>query len=171
MKISNEIEKKTDNDLFDLKAEDFQELKKFYHQDNKNFVHFLNKNLLKIKNKEDIEKFSYIFDNLKNEIVDVSPFLSANINRIFGIMIKNNFYKQIAEYSFLLGNCANIKTLELLNEFIKSKNINKYLSTVEIYKIKKLVFDLSNKYKRNDIVYKIDLELEKEDIKWLDNIE
>jgi hypothetical protein len=171
MKISKEVAEKLENNIFCMRAEDFQELKRHYHLDNKNFVNLINNYLSIIKKKEDIEGFSFLFENLKNEIVDVSPFLASNINKIFIIMIKNKYYKQIAQYSFLLESCANIKVLELLNEFVKNKGIGKFLTSVEVYRIKKLVFELSNKFKKNDVAYKIQLELEKEDLKWLDDIE
>ena len=171
MKISKEVSEKLENNVFSLKTDDFQELKRFYCMDNKEFVNLINNFLIMVKKKEDIESFSFLFDNLKNEIVDISPFLASNINKIFLIMIKNKYYKQIAQYSFLLERCANIRVLDMLNEFIKNKGIGKFLTTVEVYKIKKLVFELSGKFKKNDVAYKIQLELEKEDLKWLDDIE
>lgn len=171
MKLSEEILFKTENNLLNLTIEDFLELKRYYNQDNKDFVKIIDHSFSKIKKREDLEIFLYVFEHLKAEIIDVSPFLAANINKIFVLLIKNNYYKQIAEYSFLLENCANIKILQLLNDFIKEKSTAKFLSTMEIYKIKKLVFDLSNKFKKNDIVYKIQVELENEDLNWLDNID
>lgn len=171
MKLTEDLEIRIENDIMNLQNSDFHELKKLFHIDNKGFVTFVNKYLSRLKKKEDIDKFCFFFNGLKNEILDVSPFLSININKIFVIMIKNNFYKQVAEYSFLLENCANIKTLQLLDEFIKNKIVSKYLTTVEIYRIKKLVFELSNKFKKNDIAYKIQLELENEDLHWLDDID
>lgn len=105
------------------------------------------------------------------EVKDISPFVSSNINKVFIMMIKNNYYKQIAEYCDILDACANIKVLDLLNSFTKGQKMGKFLTNVEIYKLKKLVFDLSKKYKKDDIAYQIAIELEKEDNEWLENIE
>lgn len=156
---------------FDLKIEDFQELKRFYSCENKNFVKVMDKVFGEYKKKEDIEKFLFLLLYLKDEIKDISPFLSGNINRLFVLMIKNNYFKQIAQYSDILESCANIKVLELLNDFTKSRNMGKFLTNVEIYKLKKLVFDLSNKYKKDEIAYQIEVALEKNDSEWLENIE
>ena len=171
MKLTTEIETKAEDSLLEFTMDDFLELKRFYNQDNKNFVKFIDRCLSSVRKKEDLEGFLYFFENIKTEIIDVSPFLAANINKIVVLLIKNNYYKQIAEYSFLLENCANIKILQMLNDFIKGKSASKFLTTMEQYKIKKLVFDLTNKFKNNDVVYKIDVELENEDLNWMDNIE
>jgi hypothetical protein len=171
MDMNGEFKNKFENSLFEMKLDDFQVPKHYFKTDNKGFVNYSNRYLSNfIKKKEDIDKFLFLFNHLKNELIDISPFLSSNINRIFGLMIKNNYFKQVAEYSYLLESCANIKTLELLDEFILSKNMIKFLSNVEIYKIKKLVFDLSNKFKRSDIAIKIQVELEKEDLNWIDTL-
>lgn len=171
MDLNPDIRHKFENQIFEMKIDEFQAYKHFFKADNKGFVNYMNHYMSgNIKKKEDIDKFLYLFENLKNEIMDVSPFLSVNINRIFGLMIRNNYFKQVAEYSYLLESCANIKSLDLLNECIVSKNMVKFLTNVEIYRIKKLVFELSNKYKRNDIAYKIQVDLEKEDLNWVDMI-
>lgn len=171
MDITPDIKYKFENQIFEMKIDEFQTYKHFFKNDNKGFVNYMNHYLsTSIKKKEDLDKFLYLIENLKNELMDVSPFLSININRIFALMIRNNYFKQVAEYSYLLECCANIKTLDLLNECVMSKNMVKFLSNVEIYRIKKLVFELSNKYKRNDIAYKIQVDLEKEDLNWVDTI-
>jgi hypothetical protein len=171
MKISSEIMQKIEINVFDMMADDFQELKRFYHHDKKSFVKLVDDYIIKIKKKEDIDRFLYFFEGLKNEIAEVAPFLVNNINKIFVLLIKNNYYKQIAEYSFILDNCANVKVLQLLDDFVRGKNAFKLLTSMEIYKIKKLIFTLSNKFKRDDIAYKIQVELENTDMNWLDHIE
>ncbi len=171
MELSANLLAMLNANIFDMRIEDFQELKRFYSCENKSFMKIMDKAIGEFKKKEDIEKILFLLLYLKDEIKDISPFLSNNINRIFSLMIKNNYFKQIAQYSDILEACANIKVLELLNEFTKSRNMGKFLTNVEIYKLKKLVFDLSNKYKKDDVAYQIEIALENQDSEWLENIE
>jgi len=171
MNLSPEVMKKIEGNIQELDISDFQELKRFYIHNNKGFIQMINRMVSKYNQKEDIDSFLYLLDYLSVEIEDVAPFLSKAINKIFILMIKNNYYKQIAQYSNILGACANIKVLELLNNFVKGKQASKFLTSVETYKIKKLVYELLSKYKKEDIAHKILLEPEKEDLNWIEQIE
>ncbi|MGA2143297.1 MAG: hypothetical protein ABSG94_12905 [Brevinematales bacterium] len=155
----------------ELGPEDLKELKKYFIMDNKGFIKLIDSILGEYKKKDDIENFLYLLNFMHNEFKEISPFVSGNINKVFIIMLKNNNYKQIAQNCDILESCANVRVLELLQAFTAGQKMGKFLTNVEIYKIKKLVLDLSKKYKKDDIVYQIDVDLEKPDNEWLDSIE
>ncbi len=171
MELSSRLLNELSQNVMNLTIEDFQEMKHYYSTENKNFIKLIDRIVGEYKKKENIPEFLYLMEFLHSEIKDISPFISNNINKVFVLMIKNNHYKQIAQYCDVLDVCANIKVLDLLNVFTRGQKMGKFLTNVEIYKLKKLVFDLSNKYKRNDIAYQIEIDLEKQDSEWLENIE
>ncbi len=171
MELSPKLLNLLSGSIFEVSPEDFKELKHYFNTENKSFIKLVDRIISEYKKKEDIDKFLYLLGYMHAEVKDISPFVSSNINKVFIMMIKNNYYKQIAEYCDILDACANIKVLDLLNSFTKGQKMGKFLTNVEIYKLKKLVFDLSKKYKKDDIAYQIAIELEKEDNEWLENIE
>lgn len=171
MELSPELMRKIDSNILELDMSDFQELKRFYMHNNKAFIQLINKIISKYNKREDLDGFLHLVDYLSVEIEDIAPFLSKAINKIFILMLKNNYYKQIAQYSNIVGACASIRVLELLNNFVKGKAANKFLTSVETYKIKKLVYELLTKYKNEDVAHRIQLELEKEDLGWVEQRE
>jgi hypothetical protein len=159
------------SNIIELKPGDLQELKNRFISDNKGFIKRIDDILIEFKKKEDIDNFLILLNFMHDELKEISPFVSGNINKVFIIMLKNNKYKQIAQNCDILESCANIRVLDILIAFTASQKMGKFLTNVEIYKIKKLVLDLSNKYKKDDIVYQIDVDLEKPDKEWLDGID
>jgi len=155
----------------DLSLEKIEELKNIFKKDSRLFIQNINKNLSFIKAKEDIEDFCLFVENLKEEIEDVSPFLSEQINRIFCLMIKKHFYKEVANYISLIEKCVNFETITLLKAMITNKNIEKFITTLDIYRIKKLIFEVSKKKKNTENIFlKIKLEPEQPILEWLDII-
>ncbi|GEM_PF-2803208 len=171
MQLSSRILTLLYGDIFALTADDVIELRHYFAMENKGFIKLMDNIIAGYKKKEDIENFLCLLEYLHNEINEISPFISGNINKLFIMLIKNNYYKQIAQYSDIFESSGNIKVLELLNNFVSSQKMGKFLSNMEIYKIKKLVLELSTKYKKDDIVYQIAVELEKSDSEWLDSID
>ena len=53
---------------------------------------------------------------------------------------------------------------------VKIPQIQKFETSLEFYTIKKLVYDLSGKFKRNDIAMQIKLEIENADLNWIDHL-
>jgi hypothetical protein len=171
MQLSSRILTLLYGDIFALTADDVIELRHYFTMENKDFIKLIDNIIAGYKKKEDIENFLCLLEYLHYEINEISPFISGNINKLFIMMIKNNYYKQIALYCDIFESSGNIKVLELLNNFVNSQKMGKFLSNMEIYKIKKLVLELSTKYKKDDIVYQIAVELEKSDSEWLDSID
>lgn len=171
MELSEKLSGLLSGNIFELKSEDFKELKHYFITENKSFIKLVDTIFNDYKKREDVDKFLYFLMLMHPEVKDISPFVSFNINKVFVMMIKNNYYKQIAEFCDILEACANIKVLDLLNAFTKSQKMGKFLTNVEIYKLKKLVFDLSKKYKKDDIAYQIEVELEKVDNEWIESVE
>jgi hypothetical protein len=171
MELSSRLLNQISQNVLALTPEDFQEVKHYYTIENKNFIKLMDSVISEYKKKENIQEFLFLMEYLHSEIKDISPFITNSINKVFILMIKNNCYKQIARYCDVLEVCANIKVLDLLNVFTKSQRMGKFLTNVEIYKFKKLVFDLSKKYNKSDIAYQIEVELEGQDTEWLENIE
>jgi hypothetical protein len=170
MKVAQAIVSKMENRFSEMTLEEIQEVKSVYQQDNKFFIRWMEELLSKIKKKEDIEKFIFYISQLKSEFLEIAPFLSRQLNRIFVLMLKNNSYRAVAESVSLLESCANVRILEILDEFTKNKSALKFLSSVEIYKLKKITYQLAQKFEKTDIAYQIQLELENEDLKWIDHL-
>ena len=138
MKNYLEWEERLKNSQIELNQDEIKEIKKIYQYHAKKFIQIINNINSKIKSISETKQFFFLLDTFKDEIVDVSPFLSKFINRIFNIIYKNNQYKTIAQYSYILEYCGNVKMIDILNDIIKNKSINKFLDTMEIYKIKKI---------------------------------
>ena len=88
-------------------------------------------------------------------------------------MMDWGFYKGLADMDSLVAACGNPQLLELLKEFITVRaDVFKFLNNLEIYKIKKLIHDLSVKFNnRDDIVVKLEMEISQEDMDWIDHLE
>ena len=173
MALNLGLQQKLKRKTTDWDESDTEEIRSLYKSGNKEFIELMNSIFTQIKAKKDVDYFIYIFTHLSEEIVDVSPFLAANINRILKMMMDYGYYKKIAEYDKLIIECGNMTFLTLMKEYLTTRrDLDKYLSSLEIYKIKKTIFVLSEKYNQKDeITYKIQMELASIDMEWRDNID
>ena len=150
---------------------DFEALRAEYALDRNRFTESMERILGQTKKKDDIEEILELFTALKREIADIAPFLTQVINPVFTLMIKNHYYKQIAEQSALLELCANITVYKLLEDLTAQKNTLRFLTTFEVYQIRKMVMALARKFQQDDVAYRLELELEKEDLNWRDTVD
>lgn len=172
MEISEETIQKMHRNPTEMSQQDFLELKKMFQVQNKRFIDLLKKILAEIKNKEQLPAFFFLMEHLKDEMTDISPFLSHHLNRLFRMMLDFRYYKKIAGLDFLLLQCGNLTTLRLLKQLIVARDIEKFITGLEIYKLKKVIFELSGKFdKKDEITYKIQMEIAAEDTRWLENME
>jgi len=151
------------------------EIKQIFKLDKMSFISIINDFVLKIikqqDKKENLDKFCEVFNNLYNEVLEISNFLNKKINKIFVLLIKNKYYKSICNFNEIMINCGNKKLIDLLEILINSKNEIKFLSNIEIYQIKKTIFFLKQKYnKNNSVVYSLKFDVEQEDINWIEEI-
>lgn len=154
-----------------IKAFDIEALRGEFALDKNKFTETVENILLQVRKKEDIESVLELFTGLKNEIGDISPFLSSAINPVLTLMIKNHYYKQISEHAGLFELCANITVYRLLEDLINQKNHIRFLTTFEVYRIKKMLVFLAKKFQKDDVAYRLELELEKEDLNWRDTVD
>jgi hypothetical protein len=163
------VEKKT----LELTEDDYRVLHDYYRNENRGFRKLMKKTLSKVRSRQDLPILTILYQNLTEEITDISPFLTHDFNRIFRSMMDWGFYKGIAEMDTLVAACGNPQLLENLKEFISSRtDMLKFLNNLEIYKLKKLIHDLSVKFNnRDDITIKLEMELSQEDMDWIDHLE
>ncbi len=157
--------------LFSLREKDFQDLKDWAARDPKAFTLWIEALFRTIKKKEDLDKLFFLYPALKSELIEISPLVAEPLNAMILLMIRNHFYKQLVTHRELLSACANPVSFRMLSDLVGQKQTLKFLEPVEIYQLKKLVLELSEKYKAEDVAISIRLELEKEDLTWRDRAE
>jgi hypothetical protein len=146
-------------------------LRELYVKDRVLFTDRMDKELGLIKKKEDLESVLELFSELKKELVEISPFLSSTIQPVFLLLIKNHYYKQISENAELFEACANITVCRMMDELVANNKNIRFLTQVENYRLKRLTLTLAEKFKENDIAFRLELELQKEDMEWRDSVE
>lgn len=171
MALPPELIAKLESSSSELTQNEIELVKKTAKTNNAYFVETIDSVLCLVKKKEDVDGFITLMELFHKEILSVTHFLTGNINRITLLLLKNHFYNQIVLLIPFLEICGNIKTLESLADKISDLKISKYLTSMEIYQIRKLVFEMSRKLKQSDITYKIEVELQKEDLDWRDHFE
>lgn len=154
-----------------MKEFDIDGLRADYARDKKVFSETVEKYFQQVRKKEDVEPVLEFISALKCEIGEIAPFLSSSINPVFTLMIRNHYYKQIAEHADLFETCANITVYRLLEDLVGRKEPFRFLTQVEVYRLKKLALFLAKKFRKNDVAYRLELELEKEDLEWRDSVE
>ena len=151
--------------------EEVTNLKSVFKKDMKQFTKLVSSFLEKVKTKNDIENFCLLAESLSDELHELAPFIAEFLNPVFQFMIKSHYYREVAKYISLISNCANYKTIEMLKEMIDKKDISKFIASVDMYKIKKLIFDVSQKKKTNEnISLKLELEINEPELSWIDII-
>ncbi|OHD54976.1 MAG: hypothetical protein A2014_00150 [Spirochaetes bacterium GWF1_49_6] len=165
----DKVEKRT----LELTDDDFRAIHDYYRAENRGFRRLMKKTLQRVRSRQDLPILNHLYQNLTEEINDISPFLAHDFNKIFRSMMDWGFYKGLADMDSLVAACGNPQLLELLKEFITVRaDVFKFLNNLEIYKIKKLIHDLSVKFNnRDDIVVKLEMELSQEDMDWIDHLE
>ncbi len=150
-----------------LNVEDFFNLKSLYKKDSKDFIEKV-KEYLKIINKErDIKNFSFFVENLFEEILDISPFISEYLNNMFILIIKKNYYSELVKLIPIMEKCVNHDTLQVIEEMLKKPNIVKFIQNVDIYKLKRIIFETSKVKKNKDNIFiKSTLEIELPELEW-----
>ncbi len=157
------------NELFSL--EDIANLRNIYKKDTITFIKTINKKLSLIKTGRDFKSFCILADSLLGELSDISPFISDVVNKIFCLMIKNHLYREVVKYISIIEKCVNYETLNLLKEMISNKKVEKFITTIDVYNVKKLIFNVFQKKKENDnVLIKAHLELEMPELEWIDII-
>lgn len=155
----------------DISNDELHQLKHLYKLDNLNFIEII-KSFFKSINADNLDNFYFILEKLNDEIVDIAPFLSKPINQIFKLILKNKMYKKYAKISYLLQHSGDVKTLDILKDLLIAPNIEKILSGVEIYQIKKSIYILAKKFdKKDDVTYRIESEIAEIDAKWIEDLE
>lgn len=171
--MEREFLEKVEKRTLELNEDDFIILHDYYRNENRGFRKLMKKTLQRVRSRQDLPILLLLYQNLTEEMNDISPFLTHDFNKIFRSMMDWGFYKGLAEMDSLIASCGNPQLLELLKEFITTRtDIFKILNNLEIYKIKKLIHDLSVKFNnRDDIVVKLEMELSQEDMDWIDHLE
>lgn len=160
-----------EKDLFAKTAGEIEDLRADFSRDKKKFTEAVETIFLKARKKEDVEKVLELVSLLRNEIGEIAPFLSAAINPFLTLMIRNHYYKQVSEHTGLFESCANISVYRLLEDLIGRKEPFRFLTTLEVFRIKKLALFLAKKFHKADVAYRLELELEKEDLEWRDSVD
>jgi hypothetical protein len=160
------------NSSYILNTSDYDNLKDLYKSDTPQFIAIIRKFSQSINEKDEILKFSRLFDNLEEEITDISPFIAKELNKLFIIAIENNLFNPLAKYSVLIENCGNPRFLDELKRLITRPDLDKFLSTLEVYKLKKAIYELSVKFNKKDrLVYRIEAEIADTDDVWVEDID
>lgn len=142
-----------------------------FQKDKKEFTRWVGESIRNVKKKEEIEPLLSLFQGLIEEICEIAPFQAANLNRFFQTLIRFRYFKQLCDLSDILEPIANPKTIDELTELLKVRDLNRCINTVDIYKIKKIVFSQGEKQKKSDITIQLSVELEDPDLEWNDNPE
>ena len=77
MKNYLEWEERLKNSQSELNQDEIKEIKKIYQYHAKKFIQIINNINSKIKSISETKQFFFLLDTFKDEIVDVSPFLST----------------------------------------------------------------------------------------------
>ncbi|MCX7821501.1 MAG: hypothetical protein N2258_07505 [Brevinematales bacterium] len=154
-----------------LNLEEIINLKNLFKKDSKAFIKEIKEYLFYLRKDKDIKHFSNLIENLNEEITDIAPFISENLNYMFSLMIKKHYYREIVKYMGIIEKSVNFETMELLKNMIKVPNIMKYIQNIDIYRIKKLIFETSTKKKNRDNIFmKSSLEIESPELEWINII-
>ncbi len=157
------------NKIFNI--EEILNLKSLFKKDSKMFIQKIKDYLFYLRREKDINNFSILLENLKEEITDIAPFISENLNFMFSLMIKKHYYKEVVKYIEIIEKSVNFETMELLKNMIKIPHIMRYIQSVDVYRIKKIIFEASNRKRGNDnILLKSSLEIESPEIEWINII-
>lgn len=151
-----------------LSFEEIINLKNLFKKDSKAFIKDIKEYLSYLRKEKDIKKFSILIENLNEEITDVAPFLAENLNYMFSLMIKKHYYREVVKYMGIIEKSVSFETMELLKNMIAIPNITKYIENVDIYRIKKLIFETSKRKKSTDNIFlKSSLEIESPETDWV----
>ncbi|OHD53918.1 MAG: hypothetical protein A2Y33_00725 [Spirochaetes bacterium GWF1_51_8] len=168
--MDKELIEKIERRPLELNDEDFRALRDLYRNENGAFRRIMKRAVGRIRGKNDLPVVGHLYRNLTDELIDISPFLSQEFNRLFRSVIDWGIFKSLAELDALIAACGNPQLLAILKEqVIVRTDLYKYINNLEIYKIKKTVHDLAVKFnKMDDIVVKLEMELSAEDMNWMD---
>ncbi len=151
-----------------LNFEEIINLKNLFKKDSKAFIRDIKEYLSYLRKEKDIKNFSILIENLNEEITDVAPFLAENLNYMFSLMIKKHHYREVVKYMGIIEKSVSFETMELLKSMIAIPNITRYIENVDIYRIKRLIFETSKRKKNTDNIFlKSSLEIESPETDWV----
>lgn len=154
-----------------ITLEEIASLRSLFKKDTRIFIKKIASYISSVKKKEDMEVFYSLAENLGEEIKDISPFISSELNRIFCMMVKFHFYKEVANFISIISSCINIKTVEVISKMISEPGLEKYITSLDVYKIKRLIFDVYQKREKfKNIVLEFNFEVADPFLSWVDII-
>ena len=147
------------------------ELKRLYKYDANKFIEYIKDYINYLFSYDDYEGFMKLYESLKTEIKDISPFLSREFGIIFLNMIeKKELDKVLANYE-LIEACGNYKLYEALKKLSTKGETNRKLETKDIILLNRLVLALDKKHNsEKDISHKVELKIEDADLEWRESI-
>lgn len=146
-------------------------LKGLFEKDRVRFTDLVERELSGVRKKSDLDGVLELLSVLKREIPEIAPLIAPSIHPVLVMLIKNHYYREIAEHAGIFEACANISIFRQLEELVSRGKGIRFLTPVENYRIKKLALNLAEKFRADDVVYRLELELQKEDLEWRDDVE
>jgi hypothetical protein len=169
MKLAPETEKCFRERPAELGEEQIQEIRRYARFHPTRFISHV-KHFLKLVHKpSDVENFSFLLERFPAEMAEVAPFVKRQMNRVFFILEKLRFYREIANSAWILEECGDIRMLEFVSDLLQRPQVIRYLRTLDVYRYKRAQYHLSRRFAgKVDVVESIELPLEKPDLRWIE---
>ena len=119
-----------------------------------------------IYEKKDFEMLDLLVDNFYDEVCMYGHMATKEFNDILSYIISSDKPLYITKISPFIAEIGDKKTLNLVKKFTSSIEKSKYISTKEIFTLKKSLFDLYNKLKMLNETSKLDVIDQGIFIKW-----
>ena len=147
------------------------ELKRLYKYDVKQFIEYIKDYINYLFSYDNYEGFMKLYESLKTEIKDISPFLSREFGIIFINIIEAGELNKILENYELIETCGNYRLFEALKKLAMKGETNRRLDTKDIILLNRLVLSLEKRHNsERDISHKVELKIEEADLKWRESI-
>ena len=164
------LKKKTETD-FNFNEKEIKSFEMLYREDSRSFVFKLSEKLNTFENEKQWPRLLEFYQRLYSEITDTAPFASKAWNRIFQLLLRKKIVKAIVDFNHLIFESADPFLIDQLKKLINSSDI-KILDRVEIYRLKKLIYDLEKKYEnKDDLLFKINMDVHEPDLSWKNHID
>ncbi len=148
------------------------QLKQIYTRDIKEFHQAIRELLERVQGQVSYELFIELNLGMEEELQECAPFIASELNRIFIQIIKKNYLKYIPPLIQLMEMAGSRELLDQLKWLISNVELNRILSTLDVYNIKKTIYTLAQRFSQKDeLIYKIEMEIRDIDMDWQDEID
>lgn len=148
------------------------ELKALFHQDPRVFYDRLRELLARVNTTVSCELLKELYLQMDQEFNEAAPFIAGALNRVFSLILRKNYFSFIPVFTSLMEAVGSRELLDQLKQLLNLPDLSRSLSTLDIYNIKKTIYQLANRFSQKDeLVYRIEMEIRDLDLEWQDDIE